>query len=122
MHGGVDLKAIDRLYKKDVMITRSVHIDEDLYSKVQYLSENIFDASVSKIINVCIEHTLQKNNITFYKKPANTDSVYRSVVLRKAFYDKLLSTKEQTGISFSRLLNFCIKNFLQDYQADFSNL
>lgn len=113
------MKAIDRLYKKDVMITRSVHIDEDLYSKVQFLSENIFDASVSRIINVCIEHTLQKNNITFYKKPSNTDSIYRSVLLRKTFYDKLLSIKDETGISFSRLLNGCIKNFLEDYQTEF---
>lgn len=29
------MKAIDRLYRKDETITRSVHIDQNLYSKVQ---------------------------------------------------------------------------------------
>ena len=29
------MRAIDRLYKREETITRSVHIDEDLYEKVQ---------------------------------------------------------------------------------------
>lgn len=114
------MKAIDRLYKKDTNVTRSIHIDQDLYSQIQYLSEHIFDASVSRIINVCIENTLQKNQtIVFYKKPDNIDSIYRSIVLRKTFYDDLINIKKQTGISFSRLLNGCIKEFLDDYKNEF---
>lgn len=111
------MKAIDRLYTKDETIQRSVHIDQDLYSKLQNLSQNVFDATVSKIINVCIENTLLKNKpIRFYKKPNNTDSIYRSIILRKTFYDALIKQKEQTGISFSRLINGCIKEFLDDYK------
>ena len=114
------MKAIDRLYRKDKNITRSVHIDQDLYSKIQYLSENVFDASVSRIINVCIENSLLKNkNISFYKKPDGTDSIYRSIVLRKSFYDELIKIKGKTGISFSRLLNGCMKEFLDDYKKEF---
>ena len=114
------MKAIDRLYKREETITRSVHIDEDLYKKVQYLSENVYDASASKIINVCIENALLKNNgIKFYKKPANTDSIYRSIVLRKSFYKELLKIKDKTGISFSRLINGVIKEFLEDYKKEF---
>ena len=114
------MKAIDRLYKKDKNITRSVHIDEDLYSKIQYLSENVFDASVSRIINVCIENSLLKNkSISFYKKPEGIDSIYRSIVLRKSFYDELIKIKGKTGISFSRLLNGCMKEFLDDYKKEF---
>ena len=114
------MRAIDRLYKREETITRSVHIDEDLYEKVQYLSENVYDASASKIINVCIENTLLKNNgIKFYKKPANTDSIYRSIVLRKSFYNELLRIKDETGISFSRLINGAIKEFLEDYKNEF---
>ncbi len=114
------MKAIDRLYRKDETITRSVHFDQNLYSKVQSLSENIFDASVSKIINVCIENTLlKKKPVTFYKKPNNTDSIYRSIVLKKTFYTELIKIKDQTGISFSRLINGCIKEFLDDYKNNF---
>ena len=114
------MRAIDRLYKREETITRSVHIDEDLYEKVQYLSENVYEASASKIINVCIENALLKNKgINFYKKPANTDSIYRSIVLRKSFYKELLKIKDKTGISFSRLINAVIKEFLEDYKNEF---
>ena len=114
------MRAIDRLYKREETITRSVHIDEDLYEKVQYLSENIYDAPASKIINDCIENALLKNKgINFYKKPANTDSIYRSIVLRKSFYKELLKIKDKTGISFSRLINGAIKEFLEDYKNEF---
>lgn len=113
------MKAIDRLYKKDESIIRSVHIDQDLYEKVQYLSKNTFDASASHIINVCIENELLKNkDIKFYKKPDNTDSIYRSIVLRKSFYNELLKMKNKTGISFSRLVNACIKDFLEDLKNE----
>lgn len=113
------MRAIDRLYKKDDTITRSLHIDEDLYTEIQYLSENVFDASVSKIINVCVENTLLKNKpITYYKKSKGTESIYRSVVFRKSFFDELLEIKDATGISFSRIVNGCINDFLNDYKDE----
>lgn len=113
------MRAIDRLYKKEDTIVRSVHIDNDLYLKVKDLSESVFDASVSKIINVCIENTLLKNSqIIYYKKPKNVESTYRSIMLRKSFYDKLIEIKDSTGISFSRLINGCIKDFLFDYNNE----
>lgn len=113
------MRAIDRLYKREPTIVKSLHIDEDLYTKIQYLSENVFDASVSKIVNVCIENTLLKNKtVTFYKKPKGTESIYRSVVLRKTVFEKLMKQKDLTGISFSRIVNGCIKEFLEDYKDE----
>lgn len=113
------MKAIDRLYKREEMVIKTLHIDQDLYEKVQYLSANVFDASVSKIINVCIENSLLKNEgIKYYKRPSNVDSIYRSIVLRKSFCDKLLKIREETGISFSRLINACIKEFLDEYKDE----
>ena len=119
MLGGLKVKAIDRLYKKEEKIVRTLHIDQDLYEKIQYLSDNVFDASASKIINVCIENSLIKGKeIKYYKRPANVDSVYRSIVLRKSFCDEILKIREKTGISFSRLVNSCIKEFLEDYKNE----
>lgn len=113
------MRAIDRLYKREEIVSRSLHIDEDLYTQVQNLSETVFDASVSKIINVCVENTLMKNKpITFYKKKKDTESIYRSVLFRKSFYEKLIEIKDTTGISFSRLVNGCIKDFLEDYRNE----
>ena len=114
------MEPIERLYKRDKTITRSLHIDEELYSKLQILCEKVFDTSVSKIVNICIETTLQdKNNIKFYKKPYKSDSIYRSILFREEFYEKLIEIREERGISFSRLVNGSIKDFLSKYNGKY---
>ena len=114
------MEPIKRLYKKDEIITRSLHIDEDLYLKLQNICDNVFDASISKIVNICVETLLQnKRNIKFYKKPYKVDSIYRSILFRKEFYDELIKLKDKTGISFSRLVNGSIKEFLDKYQGKY---
>ena len=112
------MEPIQRLYKKDKIITRSLHIDEDLYEKLQYLCDKTFDTSVSRLVNICVETTLQnKQKIKYYKKPYKTDSIYRSILFRKSFYDELIQIREDTGISFSRLVNGSIKDFIDKYDG-----
>lgn len=107
---------IRRLYKKDEIITKSIHIDEDLYEKLQYMSDNVYDASVNKLINVCVETSLQDRQcIKFYKKTYKTPSIYRSVQFRKEFYDELIEVRNEKGISFSRLVNGSIKEFTDKF-------
>ena len=111
------MEPIEKLYKRDKIVTRSLHIDEDLYEKLQYLCENVYDTSVSKLVNICAETALQsKNKIKFYKKPYKTESIYRSILFRKEFYDELIKIRDETGISFSRLVNGSIKNFFEKYE------
>ncbi len=115
-----NMEPIQRLYKKDKIVTRSLHIDEDLYAKLQYLCEEVFDTSISKVVNICVETLLQdKENIKFYKKPYKTDSIYRSILFRKEFYDELIAIRNKKGISFSRLVNGSIKEFLDKYQGKY---
>ena len=117
------MEPIERLYKKDEIVTRSLHIDEDLYSKLQTLCENVFDASISKMVNICVETSLKnKESIKFYKKPYRSDSIYRSILFRKEFYDELIQIREERGISFSRLVNGSIKTFLDKYNGKYFKL
>lgn len=117
------MEPIQRLYKKDEIIVRSLHIDEDLYVKLQEVCDNVFDASVSKLVNICVETELQdKKNIKFYKKPYKIESIYRSILFRKEFYDELINIREETGISFSRLVNGSIKNFFDKYEKNNFNI
>jgi predicted DNA-binding protein len=109
------MRAIDRLYRKEKMITRSIHLDDDLYCKLEYLSNNIFDATISKIINVCIEDYLQEGKFEYYRRPEEITSIYRSIFIRESFYDALNEVKNKKGISFTRLLNAAIKNFIDKY-------
>lgn len=114
------MEPIQRLYKKDKVVARSVHIDENLYLKLQSICDNVFDTSISKIVNVCVETAiLDEENIEFYKKPYKTDSIYCSILFRKQFYDKLIEIREKTGISFSRLVNGSIKDFIEKYQGKY---
>ena len=100
------MEPIKRLYLIDEIITRSLH--------------NVFDASVSKMVNICVETLLQnKDNVKFYKKPYKTESIYRSILFRKEFYDELVKIRERTGISFSRLVNGSIKQFLDKYNGKY---
>jgi hypothetical protein len=114
------MEPIKRLYKKDKTITRSLHIDEDLYTKLLYICSNEFDASPSKLINICVETLLQhKNDIKYYKKPYKMYSTYRSILFRKEFYDELIKLRDETGISFSRLVNGSIKEFFDKYEGKY---
>ena len=45
---------LDTLLRKEALSQRTLDIESDLYEKLIRLSENEFDASVSKIINLCI--------------------------------------------------------------------
>jgi hypothetical protein len=113
------MRAIDRLYRKDENVVRSILIDQDLYKQVQYLSSEVFEPSTSRLVNVCIENTLLKNSeIKFYKKPKEVDSIYRSVVIRKTLLAKLFKLRDKTGISLNRLINGCIKEFLEEYKDE----
>ena len=38
------MEAIDRLYKRDKIIKRSINIDQELYSQLQYLSDKVYDS------------------------------------------------------------------------------
>lgn len=113
------MNATDRLYKKDEIIKRSINIDQDLYEKLQYLAENVYDSSVNRIINVCAENALLKNKIKAYKRPKNADVTYRSIALRKEFFDKLMKYSNETGIPFTRIINGVIKEFLDEYKNEF---
>ena len=115
-----NMEPIERLYKKDKVIARSLHIDQDLYEKLQYLCDNVYDASISKLTNICVETFLKDTNkVKYYKKPYKTESIYRSILFREEFYNKLIEIREETGISFSRLVNGSIKQFIDKYQGKF---
>ena len=101
------MEPIERLYKKEKTVTRSLHIDEDLYEKLQILCETSLQ---------------NKDKIKFYKKPYKCDSIYRSILFRKEYYDKLIEIRDERGISFSRLVNGSIKDFLDKYNGKYFNV
>ena len=46
----------DKLYKKENKTQpKSINIDDSLYEKIRQVTENVYDAKLSDVINVAIE-------------------------------------------------------------------
>ncbi len=110
------MSSIDRLYKKDnCTIQKSINLEDKLYTKLKQIVENEYDATVSDIINVCIEDLIYKGNIKYYAKPDGEITIYRSVMIRKDNVEALNKITQETGISLTRLVNIAMKEFIIAY-------
>ena len=50
----------DKIYKKEKLISRTFYIDEKLYLELERLSKEVYEASISKLMNVAIEELVEK--------------------------------------------------------------
>ena len=62
------MSVLDRFWAKDELIQKTIEIESSLYDKIEFLSENVYDASISKIINACIDELVETENIKIYTK------------------------------------------------------
>lgn len=107
------MNAVDRLYSiQNKRKQKSINIDDSLYEKLKDLIYNKYDATISDLINVCIENYIDNNKPSYYEKPDNETVTYRSVMIRQYNYSALEKMHKETGISITRLLNSAIKEFL----------
>ena len=72
-----------RFYKKENLISRSLDIDEELYSELEYLSKNVYEASISKLVNASIEKLIEKEEIQVYERKN------KFTVIAKVFQDNI---------------------------------
>jgi len=104
----------DKLYKKDnKTVSKSINIDDSLYEKIKQSIEIVYDAKLSDVINVAIEEYIERNNPNYYAKPKKETVTYRNLMLRKKNIKKLNEYHNNTGISFTRLVNGAIKEFFE---------
>ena len=59
------------------MISRTLDIDENLYLELERLSNDVYDASISKLVNAAIEELIKKEDINIYENK-NKSYVSRS--------------------------------------------
>lgn len=111
------MSSIDRLYKKDnYTIQKSINLEDKLYTKLKEIVDKEYDATISDIVNVCIEDLISKGNVKYYAKPDEEITIYRSVMIRKDNVEALNKITKETGISLTRLVNISIKEFLDKYK------
>lgn len=107
------MATFDRFYKREKIINRTLEIDEDLYEKLAYLSKNVYDASINRLVNASIEELLKTEDIKIYESKRNS-YVARSFLIRESLLEGLYKLKKKYRISIYLLVNIAIKNSVQD--------
>ena len=101
----------DKIYKKEKLISRTFYIDEKLYLELERLSKEVYEASISKLMNVAIE----KEKIEVYEN-RNRTCVTRSILIRESLLKGLSELKIKYGLSISMLVNIAVKNEIMEEQ------
>ena len=91
------MSCLGRLYRKEKLISRTLDIDEELYYKLEFLSKERYDASISKLVNISIEELVRTENVQIYKRK-NNSYVSRSFLLRESVLDGLYELKSKYRI------------------------
>lgn len=103
-----------KIYSRDnYTIQKSVNLECTLYDKLKDINYE-YDASVSTLVNICIEKLVETNNITYYPRPKGELIIYRSIMIRKDNLEKLKEINGEKGIAICRLINLAIKRFLEE--------
>ena len=105
----------DKIYKKEKLISRTFYIDEKLYLELERLSKEVYEASISKLINVAIEELVEKEKIEVYEN-RNRTCVTRSILIRESLLKGLSELEIKYGLSISMLVNIAVKNEIMEEQ------
>lgn len=62
------MSCLGRLYRKEKLISRTLDIDEELYYKLEFLSKERYDASISKLVNISVEELIKTEDIQYIKE------------------------------------------------------
>ena len=87
-------------------------IDDDFYNELEALSK-YYQATVTDLVNICIEQLLKTENIVIYKKE-NELLVKHTLFIRRSNTAGLSRLSASTGVSIYRLVNIAIRNALKD--------
>ena len=112
------MSVLDRFWPKDELIQKTIEIESSLYDEIEFLCENVYDASVSKIINACIDELIETEDVKLYPKESNELFTKHSIILRKSSLNNLEKLKDKYGISVYKLIHIAIKNVLIQYHAE----
>lgn len=112
------MSVLDRFWPKDELIQKTIEIESSLYDEIEYLCENVYDASISKMINACIDELIKTEDVKLYPKESNELFTKHSIILRKNSLNELEKLKDKYGISVYKLIHIAIKNVLIEYKDE----
>ena len=109
---------LDRFWPKDELVQKTIEIESSLYDEIEFLCENVYDTSVSKIINACVDDLIETEDVKLYPKESNELFTKHSIILRKSSLKNLERLKDKYGVSVYKLIHIAIKNVLIQYHEE----
>ena len=106
--------AFDRFWKRELLLKKTIEIDDDLYDRINELSKMVYHTSTNQLINGCIEELLKNKNVKLYAKETDKMPVQHSLLIRESFFKGLEELRERYNISIYKLVNIAIKNALDE--------
>lgn len=82
------------------------------------MSENIYDASISKLVNACIDELIETENVKLYPRESGELYIKHSLLLRRYSLNNLEDLKQKYGVSVYKLVNIAIKNALEELDKE----
>lgn len=107
----------NKFYKREKLISRTLDIDEELYNKLEFLSKEVYDASISKLVNVAIEDLIDNEKVQIYKRK-NNSYVSRSFLIRDSLLEGLYELKKKYRVPIYLLVNIAIRNELEEEKKE----
>lgn len=101
---------LDTLQLREELSQRTLDIEVDSYEKLLKLSTKYYDASASKIINLCIYDLAEKEQVTMCEMK---ELEKHSVIIRKSALDCLNKMKKKYNIPIYVLINIAIREGIE---------
>lgn len=99
--------------KKENILKKRIAIDSLLYEKLMELSNNVYDASINKLVNIAIIDLIKTKNVKLYERPENEISEQNNFLIRESSYMELENLKSKYNISIYKLINIAIYNAIK---------
>ena len=101
-----------RFPRREKTFRRNYAVDDDFYRALEEYA-GYYDASVTELINACLEHLISTENVTLYKKE-NELLVTHTLLIHESNIRGLDQLNEKFGVSIYKLVNIAIRNVIED--------
>ncbi|MCX8075031.1 MAG: hypothetical protein N2749_05545 [Clostridia bacterium] len=110
------MSIFSNLPKKEdkIMLRKTFKIDEIMYERLKYLSDNIYDASINKLVILAIEDLIKTENIKVYSVDSKNIDVERTFLIKESLMNNLENLSIKYKISMYKLINIAINNALEN--------
>ena len=111
------MSCFNKFDKKEKFADKTLSIDEELYNELTRLSNDVYMASINKLVNSAIEDLVKKENIVIYQRK-NALCVTRSFCIKESLIDKFADLKAKYRLSINLLVNIAIRNALLEEERE----